>query len=289
MSWRIVVISRRAKLELQMNYMVIRNDTTLKIHLSEIYQLLIESTAVSITTSLLVELIKRKINIIFCDEKRLPCGNVVSYYGSHDTSQKYKRQMSWNKKIKDLIWTEIVTEKIRKQSYFLEELGKVKEFNLLENYIEQIQIGDETNREGHAAKVYFNALFGMEFTRTQDNEINSALNYGYSIILSAVAREIVSQGYCTQVGIFHDNMFNEFNLACDLMEPYRILVDRKVKSMKLEKFEFEEKMHLVNILNDVVKINGKMEYVTKAIKIYIKSVFDALEQLDVSLISFYSI
>lgn len=249
MSWRTIVVARRAKLELQMNYIVIRNDTVVKVHLDEVYQVLVESTAVSITASLLVELMKRKINVIFCDEKRLPCGEILNYYGSHNTSQKYKRQMKWTKKSKELIWTEIVEEKIRKQRELLIEIGKSKEANLLESYINAIEIGDTSNREGHAAKVYFNALFGVNFTRTEDNLVNAALNYGYSIILSAIAREIVSQGYCTQIGIFHDNMFNQFNLACDFMEPYRILIDRKVKKMKLNKFASEEKMHLVNVLN----------------------------------------
>lgn len=101
--------------------------------------------------------------------------------------------------------------------------------------------GDETNREGHAAKVYFNALFGKDFTRTEDSPLNAALNYGYSIILSLFTREIVSNGYITQIGLFHDNMFNQFNLACDLMEPYRPIVDRFVVEMKPTQFEKDEK------------------------------------------------
>ena len=72
-------------------------------------------------------------------------------------------------------------EKIRKQKELLEWLGK-DEAKLLSQYIEQIAWNDETNREGHSAKVYFNAIFGLDFTRTQDNLINAALNYGYSII-----------------------------------------------------------------------------------------------------------
>lgn len=288
MGWRTIVIARRAKLELQMNYMVVRQETITKIYLNEIYQLLIESTAVSMTTSLLAELIKRKVKIIFCDEKRLPCGEVIGYYGSHDTSQKYKKQMSWNKQVKKLIWTEIVREKISNQRDFLIELKKYSEADILNTYLNEIEIGDESNREGHAAKVYFNALFGMGFSRTQDNNINIALNYGYSIILSAVTREIVSQGYCSQIGIFHDNMFNELNLSCDLMEPYRILIDRKVKTMDLNNFESKEKMQLVDILNQSVIINGKHEYLSKSLQIYTRSIFDALNEKDISLISFYS-
>ena len=288
MSWRTIVISKRAKLDLQLGYMVVRGDEVTKIVLSEIGTLLIESTAVSLTTGLLAELAKRKVKVIFCDEKRNPSSEIVSYYGSHDTSNKVRRQIAWKQRTKEAVWTEIVTEKIRKQKELLEALGK-EESELLASYIREIAWNDGTNREGHAAKVYFNTLFGLDFTRTEDNFINAALNYGYSIILSAFTREVVANGYITQLGLFHDNMFNQFNLASDLMEPFRILVDREVTEMNLIQFEHEEKIQLVNILNQEVQIDGKIQYVNNAIKIYCKSVFDALEEDDSSLIRFYGI
>lgn len=288
MSWRVVVITKRAKLDLQLGKMVVRSDETVKIVLSEISTILIESTAVSITTSLIAELAKRKIKVIFCDEKRNPSCELVNYYGSHDTSNKVRRQIAWKQRTKEAVWTEIVTEKIRKQKELLEALGK-EESELLASYIREIAWNDGTNREGHAAKVYFNTLFGLDFTRTEDNFINAALNYGYSIILSAFTREVVANGYITQLGLFHDNMFNQFNLASDLMEPFRILVDREVTEMNLIQFEHEEKIQLVNILNQEVQIDGKIQYVNNAIKIYCKSVFAALEEDDSSLIRFYGI
>lgn len=287
MSWRVVVISHRAKLDYQLGYMVVRSDEITKIHLGEIATLLIESTAVSITTSLLSELTKKKIKVIFCDEKRNPSSELVSYYGSHDTSNKVRHQIQWKQNTKEFVWTEIVTEKIRKQKEFLEYLGK-EEATLLDSYIKQIDWNDVTNREGHAAKVYFNAIFGMDFTRTADNPINAGLNYGYSIILSTFTREIVANGYITQLGLFHDNMFNQFNLASDLMEPFRVLVDKEVFSMKITELEHQQKMRLVNILNQEVLIDGKVQYVNNAIKIYCKSVFDALNEDDSALIKFYS-
>ena len=117
--------------------------------------------------------------------------------------------------------------------------------------------------------------------------VNSALNYGYSIILSVFTREITANGYITQLGLFHDNMFNQFNLASDLMEPFRVLVDKEVLEMKFEEFEVDEKRRLVNILNHEVVIDGKVQYVNNAVKIYCKSVFDALNENDSSLIRFY--
>ena len=272
MSWRIVVISKRAKLDYQLGYLVVRNEEVTKIHLSEISTILIESTAATVTTSLLAELTKKKIKVIFCDEKRNPSSELVGYYGSHDTSNKIRKQIQWSRHSKEAIWTEIVTEKIRKQKELLKNLGK-EEAGLLESYLQEIGWNDETNREGHAAKVYFNALFGMTFT----------------ILLSAFAREIVASGYITQLGLFHDNMFNQFNLASDLMEPFRVLIDREVIQMQRKEFTHEEKIQLVNVLNNEVMIDGKTQYVNNAIKIYCKSVFDALNENDSALIRFYGL
>lgn len=286
MSWRIVVISRSAKLDYKMDYLIVRQEEITKIHLSEIYTLIIESTAVSITASLLSELTKRKIKVIFCDEKRNPSSELIPYYGSHDTSAKVRKQVAWSKEVKTDVWTEIVTEKIRKQRDYLKNLGK-EEYKLLDEYAEQIETGDSTNREGHAAKVYFNALFGVKFTRTSEDPINAALNYGYGLILSAFNREIVSNGYITQLALFHDNMFNQFNLGSDLMEPFRILVDKRVVRLEPDRFEHEEKIFMVDLLNQEVIIDGKKNYVNNAIKIYCRSVFDAINEKDVSLIRFY--
>ena len=286
MSWRVVVISKRSKLELSMNDLVVRGDETKRIHLSEISTLIIESTEVSVTAAILVEATKRKIKIIFCDEKRNPSFELIPYYGSHDTSLKVRTQILWDENIKGEIWTAIAREKILQQANLLKE-QKLDQYIMLEEYAKDIRFRDETNREGHAAKVYFNALFGKEFSRTDTNEINAALNYGYSIILSAFNREISAGGYLTQIGLFHDNRFNMFNLGSDLMEPFRPLVDRKVIGMNHDKFESEEKMNMVNLLNDELIIDGKKQYINNAIKIYCKSIFDALNNRDCSMIRFY--
>ena len=198
MSWRTIVISRSAKLDYKLDYLVVRQEEITRIHLSEVSVLMVESTAVSLTAALLNELTKRKIKVIFCDEKRNPSSELISYYGSHDTSAKIRKQIEWTAEMKLMVWTEIVTEKIRKQMELLKDLEK-EERHLLKEYLEEIQPGDLTNREGHAAKVYFNALYGMQFTRTADIPYNAALNYGYSLILSVCNREITANGYITQL------------------------------------------------------------------------------------------
>lgn len=287
MSWRVVVISNCSKLDYNMDYMVVRQkDTINKIHLSEVYLLILESTAVSITAVLLAELIKKKIKVVFCDEKRNPLSELMPYYGSHDTSDKIRNQIAWKDDIKTAVWTEIVREKIKKQAAFLSERKKIKEYEMLLSYACNVEQGDTTNREGHAAKVYFNAIFGMEFSRASGIPTNVALDYGYTILLSAFNREVVANGYITQLGLFHKNMFNQFNLSCDLMEPFRIIVDRAVYKMNPNKLEREEKNVLIDLLNSQVMIDGRKNYLNNAIKIYCKSVFDALENGDILAIRF---
>ncbi len=289
MSWRTVVVSNRCKLDLKLGYLVMRSEKgTKRVYLNEISIIIIENTAISITGCLLCELAAHKIKVIFCDNKRNPCSELVNYYGSHDCSRKIERQINWNNYTKQLVWCEIVAEKIRKQSQLLRELDRLSEANLLNEYINQIELADATNREGHAAKVYFNGVFGMNFTRTADNAINAGLNYGYSLILSSFNRDIVANGYLTQLGIFHNNMFNRFNLSSDLMEPFRILIDRVVKKNNFNVFEKKQKLLLLDVLNQTVIIDGKEQYVNNAIKIYCRSIFDAIEGNDLSLIKFYS-
>ncbi|MBP3225724.1 MAG: type II CRISPR-associated endonuclease Cas1 [Methanobrevibacter sp.] len=287
MSWRIVVISNRAKLDLQLGYLVVRGETVQKIHLSEISLLMIESTAVSLTAALLAELTKLKIKVIFCDERRNPSSELIPYYGAHDTSNKVRTQIAWKDEIKGNVWCEIVRNKILNQARVLAMAGH-SEANMLKEYADELHFNDETNREGHAAKVYFNALFGMGFSRAEDNTINAALNYGYSILLSACNREITANGYITQLGVHHSNVFNSFNLGSDMMEAFRPFVDNKVLELSnlgmLENFEKSQKMAVVEVLNGDVFIESKIYSLNYAVKIYIKNVFRALND-DVSLIS----
>lgn len=291
MTWRTVVVSGYAKLDYKMDYLVVRKkEEVFRIHLSEIYVLLLDSTTISITTALLSELTKKKIKIIFCDEKHNPSSELVAYYGCHDTSMKVRQQVKWTESIKKEVWTEIITEKIRKQMLLLEEEGHEDRAEILRSYSYEIIDGDESNREGHAAKVYFNSLFGLDFTRSADNHINACLNYGYGLLLSCVNKEIVANGYITQLGIFHSSMFNSFNLGSDLMEPFRPIVDREiVRKLKAGfiSFEKEDKIDMLNLLDKNLIIDGRNNTLTNSIKIYTRSIFDALNERDISLIRFY--
>ena len=289
MTWRIIVIDNRAKLELKLSHLVVRQDgnRVQKIYLKDISHIIVNTTEASITFALLNEIVKNKIKLIFCDESRNPTAEISALYSSYNTSEKIRLQIKWDEYTKGEVWQLIVKQKIKNQKNLLEASGK-SEYALLEKYIEEVELKDGTNREGHAAKVYFNALFGKSFSRSDDTNINAALNYGYAILLASINRQVVSNGYLTQIGIFHDNIFNQFNLSSDLIEPWRWLVDNQVYNNKIETFDKEEKIELINLINEFVTIDNKYCRVNQALEIYIRSVFDALNNRDVSLLRFPS-
>lgn len=257
--------------------MISRGEDVRMVHLSEINTVIIDSTQVSLTSYLLCELVKRKIKVIFCDEKRNPCSELMSYYGAYNSSKKIRKQIQWDMEYAKEIWTYIVKQKILNQAEMLSKYGFEANIKLMK-YAEEIEPFDMTNREAHAAKVYFNSLFGKEFSRDDVNSINAALNYGYGILLSNFNKEIVSDGYLTQLGIKHTNEYNPYNLSCDLMEPFRVLVDEIVFNNIDKTFDSDYKMQLVNVLNKRINYCWREYYVTNAIQIYLDKMFNAIEQ-----------
>ncbi len=284
MSFRTIVIKERAKLDLKLNYLVCRNDKEIKVFIPEISELILESTGISLTCALISELVKNNVKIIFCDQKHNPESEVLPYYGNYHSAKRLKNQITWNEEAKAIVWTEIIKNKIYQQSILLEELNHKNESELLRNYLSQVVLNDYTNREGHSAKVYFNALFGLNFSRREDEDINSALNYGYAVLLSCFNREIVKSGYLTQLGIWHKNEFNDFNLGSDFMEPFRILIDRIVINLNKEE---DFRTQILKIFDFQVKIKEKSYYLENAISLYCKSLFDCLNNEGKGEISFY--
>ena len=276
MSFRTVVITRQSKISYKNRFLVVKQENDEKyIHLSEIDTVIVDSISVSISAYLLKELADNKINIIFCDEKHNPFGEIVPYYSKHNTSKMIKEQIKWKTTDKDKIWSEIVKNKIMNQALLLKKT-KSDKYKLVLSYIDEVVDGDKTNREGHAAKVYFNALFGNDFVRNSDDSINAALNYGYAILLSTINKEIINNGYLTQLGIHHKNEFNEFNLICDLMEPFRIVIDNFVYYNQERKLDTEYKLDIVNILNGTFKYQGKNYTLKDIIKMYVKNTLDSV-------------
>ena len=280
MSWRTVIVKNRCKLSYKNDYMLIISDGSEKsLHISEIGTLIIENTAVNLTAYLLCELSRYKVKIIFCDHQRNPYSEIIPYYGAHNASKQMRRQSQWPQSTKDCIWQRIITQKIIKQAQVVyKETANQTTCEILMNFATSVLPGDTTNREAHAAKLYFKELFGPQFSRDSSSGINVALNYGYAILLSAFNREITAAGYSTTMGVNHCNEYNPFNLTCDLMEPFRPVVDREV--YKCRSFAFDDffKSRLIDILNHKVVILGKEQFLSNAINIYVKLFFRAMEE-----------
>ena len=285
MGWRTVVVNRNCKKKKKNDYLVIRSEELQMIHLSEIDTIIVENGMVSITSYLINELAQNKIKIIFCDEKHNPSCEMMPYYGSFNTSKKVTIQSKWKENKKKEAWQQIIKYKIHNQAMLLKKLD-ISGYKKLLDFKEQVELDDKTNREGHAAKVYFNLLFGMDFSREKENNINSALDYGYSIILSMLNREVVNKGYITQLGINHKNEFNQFNLSCDLMEIFRPLVDEIVYKNKEFTFDKAYKYKLINVYNKQVIIKNKEQYLSNAVPIFITSVFNYLEEIESKIVNY---
>ncbi len=287
MGFRTVSINSRCKLEMKLNYLVCKGEETQRIFLDEISTLIIHSTAVVVTTALLSELVKRNIKVVFCNEKHNPVAELMPYHGSYNNALKLKQQLGWSKNIKQMVWTEIVAKKIINQAKHLRFLEKFEEADKMIDYAEQVELNDESNREGHAAKLYFATLFSKDWNRDCGDFYSKALNYGYTVLLSTFNREIVKMGYLTQLGIWHENQFNDFNLSCDLIEPFRPIVDRIVYS--LEKDDENFKSNILKMTEQQVYISGKLMYLENAIEMYIRSVFSALNENNPDLVLNYEL
>lgn len=277
MSFRTVVITKQSKISYKNRFLVVKQEDDEKyIHLSEIDTIIVDSVSVSISSYLLKELSDNKINIMFCDEKHNPFGELISYYSKHNTSKMIKEQIEWKISDKNKLWTRIVKNKIMNQALLLNKI-KSNKYELVLSYVDEVIDGDKTNREGHAAKVYFNAIYGNNFARNLDNEINSALNYGYSVLLSFINKEIINNGYLTQLGIHHKNEFNQFNLTCDLMEPFRVIIDEFVYYNRERKFDTEYKLNIINIFNKTFKYQGKKYTLKDIIRIFVKNTLESVD------------
>lgn len=276
MGWRTVIVNKHSKLTYKSNHLIFKDASrTEMIHLSEIDVLLLETTDIVLSTMLIKRLVDENILVIFCDDKRLPTALLTPYYGRHDSSLQLAKQISWDEAIKADVWTTIIAQKIINQSLFLGASGFYEKSQSIMDLYHGLENYDPSNREGHAARIYFNTLFGNDFSREQDNNINAGLDYGYTLLLSMFARELVVTGCMTQFGLKHSNQFNQFNFASDIMEPFRPLIDQIVYENRSASF-VQIKRHLFSIFSNTYQYNGKEMYLTNIVSDYTKKVVKSL-------------
>ena len=234
MGYRQVIIKKSEKLHFKDKQLIIDKDNqSTKIPLEDINYILIEDSSTIITTRLLAELGKNAISLIVCDERFDPTSIMYPYNYHFKQLDVFTHQLEIDDSIKNEFWNQIVKRKIENSIRVLEMTSK-EEFPIskLNEYINEVIEGDSKNREGLAAKIYFRSIFGSDFIRFYDDNINAALNYGYTILASAIIRNLAVYGLNTYLGIHHNSKINNFNLAYDFLEPYRSVIDKFVYDNK---------------------------------------------------------
>lgn len=182
---------------------------------------------VKTTVPLLNALADNNVAVIFCDDHAMPKSMLVTLDGNATLQETYRYQKEVTLPIKKQIWKQIVEIKIKNQSALLNKLNK--DGDILKPYYTNVKSGDSDNREGIAARAYWNILLGDDFRRERNGTPpNNLLNYGYAILRAATARSLVGSGLYPAFGIFHHNRYNAFPLADDIMEPYRPFIDEVV-------------------------------------------------------------
>lgn len=286
MAYRHLVIRNPAKLSTKDEQLLIHQEETIRIPLEDICTITLEEPAITITSVLLSKCVEYQVELIICDRKRMPCGAIQPFNQHSRQKVVLEMQLKLPKPFIKRIWQKIVIRKIENQAHCLELLNKGEEAQRLFSISRSVESGDRSNREAYGAKVYFTAAFGEGFQRREENTRNIALNYGYSIMRSLVARALVRYGFNPCFGVFHDSQTNAFNLADDFMETLRAFVDVTVAMNVHEKDEWSSDIRkkLFDVLNIEAIWNGEKQSITNGVDQMVKSYATACRQTDASLL-----
>ena len=254
MMGRIIEISTDNKhLSVDRGFLIVSEDKQEigRVALDTIEAVIVYAHGITYSNNVLVKLAEQKAPLVICDKNFLPTSILIPIEGNYSQASIMDAQIQATEPTKKRLWQQIVKTKLLQQASVLKFLDKPYKF--LEELAKSVKSGDIDNKEGEGARKYFPLLFGKDFIRDRDKDgINTLLNYGYIILRSAIARNIVASGLHPTLGLHHKNQFNPFRLADDLMEPFRPLVDMVVFNLiKENKAELnkETKLILVNILS----------------------------------------
>lgn len=273
MKYRTIYISRGDEISLYYNNMRLKRDEEIiQIPIEDINSLIIDDVTLQFSVSLFNKLVENDVLVLLCNEKHLPDSQLFPLHNHSRQTKMILNQINWLDFKKQSAWTKIVQSKIhnQKENAVFQNCSQT-DINFLNNFENTVELGDKTNREGLAAKKYFTSIFGNSFTREQDTLINASLNYGYAILMSAVARTLSSKGLILPLGIHHKSEYNHYALACDLMEPFRPIIDYFIIKLLKQYSEFDKylKSEICNILSEKIIITNKVFSISKSIEIYI--------------------
>ncbi|MGV0168473.1 type II CRISPR-associated endonuclease Cas1 [Furfurilactobacillus sp. WILCCON 0119] len=270
MGWRSVVVTQHSKISLSANCLVVQTDQgVVRVPIDDIDVLLISTTQAVITTAAIAALAQVHTKIIFSGKDGQPVGEFESLTTHRRTADLVAQQVNWSPDRCQRLWTTMVQAKVTNQIQCL--TNAAIDATALEDELDQLELGDVTNREAVAARKYFPLLFGDKFSRRQFDATNAALNYGYAIILALVDREIVNNGYLTCIGVHHYSDENPYNLGSDLMEPFRPIVDYWLCQQRFNELTPDIKFGLVELLNLEIDFNGKTMLVRNALTEHVRN------------------
>lgn len=275
MAFRVILIESEVTIKVKLNNLIItKDDNDIWVPLDDISMIVMDNLSTMLSARLLCQLSEQGIGLMLCNQEHLPTGFYSAYDNHSRASKVIGFQIEKDVEYYDHVWKRIVEAKIYNQASAYQRLFDDKAgMDKILKFSTEISEGDKTNREAHAAKVYFNLLMGTSFSRgNEDILLNSGLDYGYAVLRGFIARVCVGYGLNTQIGIHHKNEYNRFNLVDDLMEPLRPIVDMVAyNSMKDEEyFTREHRRKLVNILNMKIMYRNKKMYICNMIENYVE-------------------
>ena len=281
--WRTVIVNNGEKLLIRNNWLIVySNNNEHQVPIEDIYAVVIDNHSTLFSVSVMTTLAQAGVHILFCDEKHIPVAASFPLNTHYKPLSVINRQFNLTEEFKNDIWSRIVKAKIINQYKCLHYCGIEKsKLEELLKISDAITSGDKNNREAVAAKKYFKMLFGCTFKRSDNDITNAALNYGYSVVRSSVCKTLCVYGFNCVLGVHHINQSNPFNLADDIMEPLRPLVDLLVDENCDNLFETltkENRRTLVNVVNLPVLINEKKMRVRYAIDVYVRSLVTAINE-----------
>ena len=281
MGFRNIKIDSHVKLSIKNQQLNIETDIARQIPLEDINCIIIENQTVTVSAYLLQKMADMGIAVYVCDEKHLPNAVLLPMVRHSRHFKILKYQIETGRPLQKRLWQQIVVQKIRNQALCLAYLELDGSEELMK-MCKKVQSGDRTHVEAKAAAFYFKSLYGLGFSRGNDHVINSALNYGYAIVRGLIARSIVCYGLEPSIGVFHHSELNNFNLADDMIEPFRPLVDLYV-SQNYDVAEIdsdltpERKRGIFGIINYDMDMKGEKRIISNCIDMLVASYSSALQ------------
>lgn len=286
MAWQNLLIGKRSNLKVAQGALICsQSEQTVRLPLADIATVTLESPQITITSALLSALNAHGIALITCDETHHPNGLMTTYNTHSRLPQQLQLQIQCSKPLLKRMWQRIVQAKITNQVAILER--NHKQTASLPTLISQVKSGDPQNIEAQAARAYFSLLFSR-FRRHAPDITNAAMNYGYAIVRTAIARELVRHGLQPALGIHHHNQLNSFNLADDLIEPFRPVVDgwiiqqgvcqhKEEEAPSPARLTLQQRVTLQQLLQVGCHINEKLQRMSNAVLVSVQSFITAMQ------------